>query len=145
MAFLCGSLPQGRIGVGFAALSEVRSAPAAAAPGLALADVDRVFEEVAGTRGRGSTAARVQQLRDLMRRATPDEQDFLVRLLYGEIRQGALESVITDAVARAAELPAARVRRAVMMGAVLGRSRGLPWPGSVPTSRSSRFACSSTA
>ena len=90
------------------------------APGLALADVDRVFEEVAGTRGRGSTAARVQQLRDLMRRATPDEQDFLVRLLYGEIRQGALESVITDAVARAAELPAARVRRAVMMAGGLG-------------------------
>ena len=120
VAFLCGSLPQGRIGVGFAALREVRSTPAASAPGLALADVDRVFEEVAGTRGRGSTAARVRQLRALMRRATPDEQDFLVRLLYGEIRQGALESVITDAVARSAGLPAARVRRAVMMAGGLG-------------------------
>ena len=120
VAFLCGTLPQGRIGVGFSALSEVRSTPAASAPVLTLAAVDRVFEHVAATRGRGSTAARVRQLRDLLARATPDEQDFLVRLLYGEIRQGALESVITDAVARAAGLPAARVRRAVMMAGGLG-------------------------
>ena len=115
VTFLCGALPQGRIGVGFAALGEVRSTPASAASGLTLADVDRAFGKLAGTRGAGSTAARVRQLRDLLARAAPDEQDFLVRLLHGEIRQGALESVITDAVARAAGLPAARVRRAVMM------------------------------
>ena len=120
VAFLCGALSQGRIGVGFSALSEVRSVPAASAPVLTLAAVDSAFEKVAATRGRGSTAARVQQLRDLLARATRDEQNFLVRLLYGEIRQGALESVITDAVARAAGLPAARVRRAVMMAGGLG-------------------------
>ena len=120
VAFLCGSLLQGRIGVGFSALSEVRSVPAASQPVLTLAVVDRAFERVAATRGRGSMAARVQQLRDLLSRATRDEQDFLVRLLYGEIRQGALESVITDAVARAAGLQAARVRRAVMMAGGLG-------------------------
>ena len=83
-------------------------------PGLTLAEVDPAFERVAATRGAGSTAARVRQLRDLLARATSDEQGFLARLLFGEIRQGALESVITDAVARAAGLPAARVRRAVM-------------------------------
>ena len=120
VAFLCGALPQGRIGVGFSALSEVRSAPAASAPVLTLVAVDSVFQQVAATKGRGSTAARVRQLRDLLARATRDEQDFLVRLLYGEIRQGALESVVTDAVARAAGLPAARVRRAVMMAGGLG-------------------------
>ena len=120
VAFLCGSLPQGRIGVGFSALSEVRSVPAASAPVLTLAAVDSAFENVAATRGRGSTAARVQQLRDLLARVTRDEQEFLLRLLYGEIRQGALESVLTDAVARAAGLPAARVRRAVMMAGGLG-------------------------
>ena len=120
VAFLCGSLPQGRIGVGFSALSEVRSTPAASAPVLSLAAVDSAFEQVAATRGRGSTAARVRQLRDLLARATRDEQDFLVRLLYGEIRQGALESVLTDAVARAAGLPAAKVRRAVMIAGRLG-------------------------
>lgn len=120
VAFLCGSLLQGRIGVGFAALREARSTPAAPAPGLTLAEVDRAFERVAATRGAGSTAARVRQLRDLLARATFDEQGFLARLLFGEIRQGALESVITDAVARAAGLPAVRVRRAVMMAGGLG-------------------------
>lgn len=120
VAFLCGALPQGRIGVGFSALSEVRSVPAASAPVLTLAAVDSAFERVAATRGRGSTAARVRQLRDLLARATCDEQEFLVRLLYGEIRQGALDSVLTDAVARAAGLPGARVRRAVMMAGGLG-------------------------
>lgn len=120
VAFFCGALPQGRIGVGFSALSEVRSVPAASAPVLTLAAVDSAFERVAATRGRGSTAARVRQLRDLLARATCDEQEFLVRLLYGEIRQGALESVLTDAVARAAGLPGARVRRAVMMAGGLG-------------------------
>ena len=120
VAFLCGSLAQGRIGVGFSALSDVRSAPAASAPVLTLAAVDSAFEQVAATRGRGSTAARVQQLRRLLAQATPGEQEFLVRLLYGEIRQGALESVITDAVALAAGLPAAGVRRAVMMAGGLG-------------------------
>jgi len=120
VAFLCGGLPQGRIGVGFAALGEVRSTPPTSSPGLTLGEVDEVFEKVAGTRGRGSMAARVEQLRDMLGRATRDEQDFLVRLLHGEIRQGALESVLTDAVARAAGLPAARVRRAVMMAGGLG-------------------------
>ncbi len=120
VAFLCGGLPQGRIGVGFAALSEVRSTPPTSSPGLTLGEVDKVFEKVAGTRGRGSMAARVEQLRDMLGRATRDEQDFLVRLLHGEIRQGALESVLSDAVARAAGLPAARVRRAVMMAGGLG-------------------------
>ena len=60
-AFLCGSLLQGRIGVGFSALSEVRSVPAASAPVLTLAAVDSAFERVAATRGRGSMAARVQR------------------------------------------------------------------------------------
>ena len=120
VAFLCGSLPQGRIGVGFSALSEVRSAPAASTSVLTLAAVDSTFEQVAAARGRGSTAARVQLLRDLLARATPDEQDFLMRLLYGDIRQGALESVLTEAVARAAAVPASRIRRAVMMAGGLG-------------------------
>ncbi|MYK89739.1 MAG: hypothetical protein F4018_16145 [Acidobacteria bacterium] len=132
VSFLCGSLPQGRIGVGFSALSEVRSVPAASAPVLTLAAVDSAFERVAATRGRGSTAARVQQLRDLLARATRDEQDFLVRLLQGEIRQGALESVITDAVARAAGLPAARVRRAVMMAGGLGSVARVALAGTDP-------------
>lgn len=120
IAFLCGTLRQGRIGVGFSALGKVRHTPAAPVPGLSLGEVDRVFERVACERGAGSMAVRLGQLHDLLARATSDEQDFLMRLLYGEIRQGALESVLTDAVARAAAVPASRVRRAVMMAGSLG-------------------------
>jgi DNA ligase-1 len=117
---LSGELRQGRLGVGSAAIGESRGAPPAGAPTLTLTEVDEVFDRVARARGAGSTRERVQLLRDLMRRATADEQDFLVRLLFGELRQGALEGVLADAVARAASVPAARVRRAAMMAGNLG-------------------------
>ena len=64
-------------------------------------------------------------LRHLLGRATADEQDFLARLLFGELRQGALEGVLVEAVARAAAIAPARVRRAAMMAGALraGRAR----------------------
>ena len=120
VAYLCGALPQGRIGVGFAAVRDACAAPPAPAPGLSLADVDAALTRVAGLSGPGSTAGRVAGLRDLFGSATPDEQDFLAHLLCGEIRHGALASIMSDAVAKAARLPAARVRRAVMLAGGLG-------------------------
>jgi len=78
-------------------------------------DVDRVFDQVAATAGPGSGTERVQLLRELLRRATSDEQDFLIRLLFGELRQGALEGVLVESVARAGDVPAAALRRAVMV------------------------------
>ena len=63
----------------------------------------------------GSAAAKSRILRELLARATPDEQDFLVRLMFGELRQGALEGVLVEAVARASGIAAARVRRAAML------------------------------
>ena len=115
VAFLCGTLPQGRIGIGFAAVRDARAAPPASHPGLSIADVHAAFERVANLSGPGSSAGRVAELSALFGRATADEQDFLVRLVCGELRQGALESIVSEAVAKAAGLPPARVRRAVMM------------------------------
>jgi DNA ligase-1 len=115
IAFLSGGVRQGRIGVGRAQLSALRDVPAATAPDLEIADVDRAFDRLAAATGAGSTGARAQILRGLFSRATPDEQDFLVRLLFGELRQGALEGVLVEAVARAAGVPAARIRRASML------------------------------
>ena len=120
VAYLCGALSQGRIGVGFAAVRDACAAPPAPAPGLSLADVDAALKRVAGLSGPGSAAGRVAGLRDLLGSATPDEQDFLAQLLCGEIRHGALASMVSDAVAKAARLPAARVRRAVMLAGGLG-------------------------
>ena len=115
VAYLCGRLPRGRIGVGFAAVREARAVPPAPDSSLSIADVDAAFARVASLGGPGSAAGRVAALRTLLGRATADEQDFLARLVCGELRQGALESIVSDAVAGAAGLPPARVRRAVMM------------------------------
>ncbi len=113
VAYLSGELPQRQIGVGWAAL---RSAPPASiAPSLTVLGVDASFSEIGAVVGPGSVAERKRLVDDVMSAATIDEQYFLVRLLSGELRQGALDGVMTEAVARAAAVPAALVRRAVML------------------------------
>jgi ATP-dependent DNA ligase I len=113
--FLSGATPQGRIGIGGALLATLRGVAPAAEATLDLADIDATFDRIAAAAGSGSTSARAALLRELLGRATRDEQDFLIRLLFGELRQGALEGVLVDAVARASQLPAAKVRRAAML------------------------------
>jgi DNA ligase 1 len=115
VSWLTGALPQGRIGVGPAAVREARTVAPAAAASLSVAEVDAAFARMAGMSGAGSAAARLNVLRELFARATSAEQEFLARLLWGELRQGALEGVMTDAVARAAKLPIADVRRATQL------------------------------
>ncbi len=115
VTFLSGEIRQGRVGIGGAMLSAMRDVPPARDPELDLREVDAIFDRLAAATGQGSSEIRAQMLRQLFARATPDEQDFLVRLLFGELRQGALEGVLVDAVGRAAGIPAARIRRAAML------------------------------
>jgi hypothetical protein len=119
VAWLSGEARQGRIGVGWATLASLRGVPAAG-PTLTLRDADAALAAVAAAGGKGSAAARSATLRALFERATAAEQDFLVRLLVGELRQGALEGVMLDAVAAASGLPPADVRRAAMVTGRLG-------------------------
>ena len=113
VAYLSGELPQRQIGVGWAAL---RSAPApSAAPSLTVSGVDASFSEIGAVVGQGSVAERKRLVAEVLGAATAEEQFFLVRLLSGELRQGALDGVMTEAVARASEIPVALVRRAVML------------------------------
>jgi DNA ligase-1 len=119
IAFLSGEPRQGRMKIGAAVLSTARDVPPAETPQLELRDVDALFDRMAALGGAGSNAARAQRLRDLIGAATAAEQGFLFRLLSGELRQGALEGVLTDAVARAANLPSARIRRAAMLAGEL--------------------------
>ena len=86
---------------------------------LNLADVNERFDQIASVSGPGTARRKSELLRDLLNRATVDEQDFLIRLLFGELRQGALEGVLAEAIARAADLPADRIRRAAMMAGSL--------------------------
>ena len=118
VAYLSGELPQRQIGVGWAALRD-GFAPAQA-PTLTLSEVDSGFSAIGAVSGKGSAAARKALVGELFGRATADEQRFLVGLLSGELRQGALEGVMTEAVARAADVPVAEVRRAMMLRGSLG-------------------------
>jgi DNA ligase-1 len=119
VAYLSGVLPHGSIGVGWASLRDA-SSPASPPTTLELAAVDAALRRIGGLAGSGSQAARRTELRDLFARATEREQRFLRSLLLGEVRQGALEGVMVDAVARAAGVPAAEVRRAAMLAGDLG-------------------------
>jgi ATP-dependent DNA ligase I len=112
VAYLSGFLPQGRIGIGWAMLRDTRADREASEPTLTLEEVDQAFARLAQVKGAGSTRERGQQLQELFVRATSAEQDFLTRLLFGELRQGALEGVMLDAIARACSIPPASVRRA---------------------------------
>ena len=86
---------------------------------LTVAETDSVFAAIGATTGTGSQAGRRRLLGTLFARATPAEQSFLTRLLAGELHQGALEGVMTEAVARAAGVDAGEVRRALMLGGSL--------------------------
>jgi DNA ligase-1 len=119
VAFLSGSPRQGRIGIGGAMLASLRDTAPASAASLELLDVDDAFARTARVAGAGSQGARAQILRELLGRATPAEQDFIIRLIFGELRQGALEGVLVEAVAQAAGIPASRVRRAAMLAGAL--------------------------
>jgi len=118
VSWLSGELRQGRIGLGGAAVRDTRTAAAAEAS-LTIAEVDVTFARIAGTTGSGSTAERTRLLSGLLARATQPEQEFLVRLIHGELRQGALAGLMAEALAAAAALPADEVRRALMLAGEL--------------------------
>jgi DNA ligase-1 len=120
IGFLIGWPRQGKIGAGWATVAEARDTPPAAQATLELLDVDRAFDALRSAKGKGSAAARLNALRDLFTRATADEQSFLSALVIGEVRQGALEGVMLDAVAKAADIPSSRLRRAAMLAGDLG-------------------------
>jgi DNA ligase-1 len=116
--FLTGVPVQGRIGAGWRTLVRLRPAPATS-PTLSVAEVDAALTRLAGTSGSGSQARREALLTELFARASASEQDFLTRLLVGELRQGALEGVMLDAIARACGAEGERVRRAFMLSGSL--------------------------
>ena len=123
--YLSGETRQGRIGIGFATLREVASERAASGhmaseATLTVARVEELLGSIEALRGAGSAARRQQVLRELFAAATEAEQRFLLRLLAGELRQGALEGVMVEAIAAAANLTAAQVRRAAMFSGSVG-------------------------
>ncbi len=131
VAFLSGELRQRQIGVGYAALGDLlgfrgetagavaATASPAAEPTVTIAEADETFAVIGRVSGAGAQAERRRLLAGLLQRATEEERSFLVQLLSGDLRQGALEGVMIEAVAQAAGVPAPEVRRALMLGGSL--------------------------
>ncbi|MFS3129130.1 ATP-dependent DNA ligase [Nocardioides sp. Bht2] len=113
-SYLAGELQQRRTGVGWATLRDLP--PASTSATLSVAEVDAAFQEMAELAGPGSAGRRTALVSELFGRATEPEQAFLRGLITGELRQGALDAVLLDAIAEAAALDVALVRRAAMLG-----------------------------
>ena len=129
VSYLSGRLPQGRLGVGYAAIRDVDGDPATE-PSLSILDVDRTLSAIEATRGAGSRARRADLLNELMGAATADEQQLLFGLLGGGLRQGALDGVMADAIATAFDVPLEAVRRAAMLsGRLAAVAHGLATDG----------------
>jgi len=119
-SYLSGTLPQGRIGVGWRMIQGAMIETPASGPPLRLLDVDGVFSGLATERGAGSSERRTQALRALLERGDAAQRRFLAELLMGELRQGALHGLVQEAIAKAAGLPATHVRQAAMFSGNLG-------------------------
>jgi DNA ligase-1 len=139
VAFLAGELRQRQIGVGYAALGDLLRAgdtAGQATAALTLAETDAAFAAVGAVTGPGSQADRRRLLAALFGRATPGERSFLVRLLAGDLRQGALDGLMLEAVAGAAGVPAEEVRRAFLLGGSLPAVAGIALAGAGPAAAS---------
>ena len=114
VSYLAGKPRQSRLGVGYATVFGVE-VPSAIDPVLEVLVVDAALDAIAAASGAGSKRRRENLLEDLLSRATSTEQVFLRGLILRNLRQGALEGVMADAVAVALGVPAERVRRAAML------------------------------
>jgi DNA ligase 1 len=115
VSFLAGEPRQPRLDLGPAAVHGVEAAPASV-PALTLRDVDEALQAIADVEaGTGSRSRRVELLRALLARATRAEQDWLRGLVLRELRQGALEGLLIQALARSADVDEALVHRALML------------------------------
>jgi ATP-dependent DNA ligase I len=152
VAFLSGELTQRQIGVGYAAIIDLLGSggsaagradgepgrgaapgqgagPPPAAPALTLTEADAAFEAIGAQSGPGSQAQRRARLRGLLAQATETEREFLLRLIGGELGQGALAGVMTEAIASAAGVPAADVRRAYQVSGSLALAAAVALSG----------------
>ena len=118
VSWLAGEPRQGRLGTGWRTLAALKVPPTGQSV-ASVTEVDGALAELAASSGAGSARRRRELLTTLFATATDDEQQFLFRLLTGELRQGALEGVLTEAVAVASEIPAEQVRRGLMLSGSL--------------------------
>src|SRR5690606_19041557 len=115
-AYLSGQVLQDRLGVGYAAVRDVTRVASVPNAQLDVQEVHAVLDAIATCAGPGSKQRKQELLKGLFARATGEEQQFLVKLLLGELRQGALQGVLLDAVAQVTGIAATALRRALLLG-----------------------------
>lgn len=114
VGFLCGELRQGKLGVGYRLLQRQEGPVAATEPSVTVTELDATFQTLAELSGKGSSKRRDELLQELFRRLSPDERDFVVRLMLGELRQGALEALVVEALGQTTNISPALLRRAML-------------------------------
>src|SRR5262245_3352687 len=114
-AYVSGAVRQDRLGLGWATIQRALPGVAATVPEVELSEVDAALEAIARVTGKGSAQSKLSLLQALLARLTEEEQRFLAALIVGELRQGALEGIVVEAVAAAGRRPPAEVRRALTM------------------------------
>ena len=114
VGFLCGELRQGKLGVGYRTLQQLRQLAGAPEPSVTVVELDAIFQELSELSGKGSAKRRDQLLHDLFARLSEGERDFVARLMVGELRQGALEALVIEALGQATRISAAELRRAML-------------------------------
>ncbi|MFF2272261.1 ATP-dependent DNA ligase [Agromyces sp. NPDC058136] len=130
VGFLVGRPRQGRVGVGWRGVAAASEASAPATnPSITVGELDAALDRIAAASGTSSSGERADELRELLARATEGEQRLIAGVLLGEVRTGALEGVLADAIARAADRPADVVRRAAMLSGDLGSTARLALTG----------------
>jgi DNA ligase 1 len=134
VGLLTGEPRQGRTGVGWSALSKLDADPAGE-PSLEVMEIDRWLSDLAAVSGSGAVAARRQLLTDVFTRATAAEQRLLWGVFGGELRQGALDGVMVDSIARGADVAVDEVRRAHMLSGDLGATARAAFAGGVAALR----------
>ncbi len=112
-AYLGGTVLQRRTGVGWRGVSAPPQP--AGQPTLTVLAVHETLDRLAALSGPGSQEARASGVRDLFGLATTDEQRWLRAVLTGNVRQGALDALVQEAIAAASGVKLTVVRRAAML------------------------------
>ena len=118
-SYLAGTIRQERLDVGWRTVRAL-DVPAAAVPRLAVPEVHAALDRIAAAGGAGSRKVKSDELAQLFAAATADEQRFLTGLILGDLRQGALEGIVAQAIAQAWGVAAPAVQRAWMLIGDLG-------------------------
>jgi DNA ligase 1 len=112
-AYLGGAILQRRTGVGWRGLSTLPDP--ATEPSVTALEVHETLDRLAAMSGSGSQELRSSGVRALFARATAEEQRWLRGVLTGNVRQGALDALVQEAIAAASGVKLTLVRRAAML------------------------------